>query len=61
MRNSRVRFTIEFEANLDMIPGWGYEPEDWHQLATREFERQTHYATSAKVVSSDLIDRVRPK
>jgi hypothetical protein len=50
----RVRFTVEFEADLDMVPGWGYEPEDWHVLAMHEFKRYTRYATTARVVSSQV-------
>ena len=41
----KCKFTIEFEADLDAVRGWGYEPEDWHNLAVREFERQSHYNT----------------
>lgn len=48
----RFKFTIEFEGDLDEVPGWGYSEADWHQLAVTAFLRQSHYNVSAKVIQS---------
>lgn len=56
--NRRVRFTVEYEVNLDLFPGWGYSPEDWHALAISENSGvmlQKHYKPTAKVVDSTVI------
>jgi hypothetical protein len=46
----RVEFTIKFTADLDGVPGWGNQPEDWIELATNAVLRQDHYHTSAEVL-----------
>ena len=53
----KCKFTIEFEADLDAVKGWGYEPEDWHVLAMESVLRQRHYNTKAVVVKSEILDR----
>ena len=50
----RAEFVIKFSVDLDAVPGWGDKPDDWIALATREFERQSHYNTKAEVVSVDV-------
>lgn len=52
----RVKFTVEFSADLDMVPGVNHNPEDWHNLVMREILRQTHYNTAAKVVANTVTD-----
>jgi hypothetical protein len=53
----RCKFTIEYEVDLDAVKGWGYEPEDWHELAMSSVIRQSHYNTKAEVVKSEIVDR----
>lgn len=53
----RYRFTIEFEADRDMVPGWGHQVEDWVELATYQFKKQSHYNTAFRVVSTDEFPR----
>jgi hypothetical protein len=55
MWTRKTEFTIKFTADLDGVPGWGHQPEDWIALATREFDRQTHYHTKAEVLSVEVI------
>ena len=31
----QVKFTIEFTADLDSVPGFLHNPEDWHGMAMR--------------------------
>jgi len=45
----RVHITLSFSADLDMIPGWGHQPEDWVQLVTRDLNRNSHYNTEIEV------------
>lgn len=56
----RAEFTIKFSVDLDMVPGPGFTPDDWVQVATREFAMQKHYnaefeTTSIKVNGTELI------
>lgn len=51
----RIVFTVVFEADMDSVPGWGYQPEDWHKLATAHFNQQSHYNTKSTVVASQVI------
>jgi hypothetical protein len=51
----RVKFTVEFSADLDTVPGVNHNPEDWHNLVMREILRQTHYKTAARLVDSEIV------
>jgi|TARA_R110002012_G_scaffold54975_1_gene140502 hypothetical protein len=53
----QVKFTIEFTADLDSVPGFLHNPEDWHGMAMREVLRQTHYDTEAKLVTSEIVEK----
>jgi hypothetical protein len=53
--NRRTEFTIKFAADLDGVPGWGNIPNDWIELATENFKRQSHYNTSCELVSVEII------
>jgi len=50
----RFKIVIEFEGDIDMVPGWGDNTADWVRMIARDFERQTHYNTSAKVISEEI-------
>ena len=52
MKGRRVKFTIEYEVNLDALLGWGHQIEDWQKLAMSDILRQEHYHTTAKVVQN---------
>lgn len=52
----RVKFIIEYEVDLDSVPGWGHQVEDWVELATCGVLRQTHYNTTAKKIEN--IDQI---
>lgn len=54
----RVRIVMVFEADLDAVPGWGHRPDSWIDLAKREFERQSHYNTTAETISITEMDKV---
>ena len=41
--SSRVKIELTFEADLDMVPGWGYEPEDWVNYVTQNLMTNRHY------------------
>ena len=51
---SQVKFTIEFTADLDSVPGQFHNADDWHNMAMREVLRQTHYNTKATLVTSEI-------
>jgi hypothetical protein len=46
-----IRLVIAFTASMDSVPGWGHEAKDWIDLATNAFLRNSHYDTSAEVLS----------
>ena len=45
----RCRILIEYEVDLDAVPGWGYAPADWIRLAVEGVTRQSHYNTTYTV------------
>lgn len=45
-------FTIRFEVDRDMVPGWGHQIKDWIRLATHEFVSQTHYNAEYDVIEA---------
>lgn len=47
----KAEITIKYTVDLDPVPGWGDNPDDWVRLATEAVLRQSHYNTSADVVS----------
>jgi hypothetical protein len=53
----KAEITIKYTVDLDPLPGWGDKPDDWVNLATEAVLRQSHYNTSADVVSV----KVKPK
>ena len=55
MLTRKTEFTIKFTADLDGLIGWGHEPEDWIALATRDFDRQSHYNTKVEVLDVKII------
>lgn len=57
MMKRRAEIVIKYMVDLDSVPGWGYDPNDWVRLATESVVRQKHYNTSAEVVSIN-VDKV---
>ena len=53
----KVKFTIEFTADLDRETGYLNNPKDWHNMAMREVLRQTHYNTEATIVTSEITEK----
>jgi hypothetical protein len=47
----RVAITLTFTADLDMVEGWGHQPEDWVNLIKSELHRNSHYETEVDVQS----------
>lgn len=45
----RVQITLTFSADLDWIPGWGHEPEDWVELIQSELMRNGHYHPAVEI------------
>lgn len=39
----RVAITLTFSADLDRMPGWGFDPKDWADLVEDTLTRQKHY------------------
>jgi len=46
----QAEFTIKFKVDLDGVPGWGHNVEDWQKLAMAGILKQGHYHTEAEVV-----------
>lgn len=57
MMKRRAEIVIKYMVDLDSVPGWGYDPNDWVRLATESVVRQKHYNTSAEIVSIN-VDKV---
>ena len=49
MERKRVRIQITFTSNLDMVPGWGYDPADWADYVKMELGRQAHYKPTVEI------------
>lgn len=47
----RAIIKMTFTVDLDALPGWGHQPEDWVKLIQREFLAQSHYGARATVDS----------
>jgi hypothetical protein len=47
----RVNILLTFSADLDRVPGWGYDPKDWVELVERELLKNSHYNTDVDVRS----------
>jgi hypothetical protein len=53
----RTRILVAFEADLDVVPGWGHQPVDWINLFTKETKLQSGYNTTATVLSVEVKDK----
>ena len=56
----RVKFTIEWEVDLDMMAGFGNQPESWAEYLVApsgDLLRQTHYNPSVKIVKTEVTNR----
>lgn len=50
MKN-RVSISLTFSADLDMVSGWGHQPEDWVDLIKSDLCRNSHYGTEVEIHS----------
>jgi len=55
----KTEFVIKFTADIDPVPGWGDDPQDWINLATKDFLNQDHYHTTAEVLDVKVLDRAK--
>lgn len=47
----RVKFTVEIEVDLDRVPGWGYQVEDFHDHVVKHLEQEPNvYNIKALVI-----------
>lgn len=51
MARKRITITMQFEVNLDLVPGWGHEAQDWIEIIQREFLRQRSYKPATRLVA----------
>jgi hypothetical protein len=51
MARKRTTITLQFSVNLDLLPGWGHEVQDWIDLIQRDFLRQDAYKPATKLVA----------
>jgi hypothetical protein len=52
---NRVKFTMEFEVDLDMVPGFGHQPDDWKKFIVNTLAQQVpHYNPTIKMVAAEL-------
>ena len=47
----RVSISLTFSADLDMVPGWGHQPEDWANMIKSDLCRNSHYDTEVDIHS----------
>ena len=50
----RVEIKLKFSADLDAVPGWGYDPQDWVNYVNNALSRQSHYNTKVDIESVDV-------
>jgi len=50
----RVKFTITFEVDLDLVPGVFHNASDWVNMVQRDFLRQTHYNACTSIVRAPV-------
>ena len=50
----RAIIHLTFSADLDRVPGWGHQPNDWADLVRRELERNSHYNTKVEIKSVEV-------
>lgn len=50
MKRKRVKINLTFEANMDPVPGWGYDVKDWVRLVEGLGQAQMpHYHPTVKI------------
>jgi hypothetical protein len=50
----RVTIALTFSADLDQVPGWGHQAEDWIKLVTYELQRNPHYNTRVEIQAVEV-------
>jgi hypothetical protein len=50
----RVAISLTFSVDLDMVPGWGHQAEDWVNFIHSELSRNSHYAPEVAIHSVDV-------
>jgi hypothetical protein len=50
----RVKINLTFSADLDGVPGWGHQPQDWVDLIRHELMRNAHYRTEVEIHSVEV-------
>jgi len=53
MAKRRAVISLTFSTDMDMIPGWGHEIEDWTNLVNRALMQQSHYNPSVEIHSAE--------
>ena len=56
MPSKRVVIEVEFTADLDMVPGWGHEPQDWVDLIENALNVNKHYNTETKILNVATVE-----
>lgn len=51
---ARVKITIDFEADLDIVPGWGHLPEDWVALVKKRLTEETSYKPTVEIKAVEV-------
>lgn len=54
----RVEFLIRFAVDLDMVPGWGHQSEDWRELIKRNLLINSHYNPSVEFIEEKVTETV---
>lgn len=51
----RAKFAIEFEIDLDGVPGFGHHPQDWADYVARQLLTNSHYNPSLKIDGAQIV------
>jgi len=51
----RIKFIMQFEVDLDMVPGSFHEPDDWVFFVQRDFMRQVHYNARCQLTGAPIM------
>lgn len=53
MVKRRAVINLTFSSDMDMVPGWGHQIEDWVNFVRYALMQQSHYRPSLEIHSAE--------
>ena len=54
---NRVRFSIQFETDMDSVEGWGDNPDDWRRHLEEMLSMNSHYHPTFEISEPTMLFR----